>query len=79
MEPLGKLIMGLLAEKVKGQLQHHLCRAPQFGFLPARAALDAIARVAKHCRTVRTLISHQRRIVMQQIQGSPTFVFCGGI
>ena len=79
MEPLGKLIMGLLASKLKIQMCPKFTQDPHFGFLPLRAATDAIARVSSHCRTVRALVGHQRRTVMQQIDQVPKLVFCGGI
>lgn len=53
MEPLGKMVLGILANMVKQQLFPRFCQDPQLGFLPHRAATDAIARVAAHCRVVR--------------------------
>ena len=79
MEPLGKIVLGLVASKLKQQLGFVLCRAPHFGFLPLRSALDAITRVAKHCRLVRTLTGSQRRTVSQQMANTRAFVFCGGL
>ena len=52
---------------------------PHFGFLPMRAATDAVARVSAHCRMVRALVGQNRRTVMQQISQVPKLVFCGGI
>ena len=43
MEPFGKLIMGILADLLKQQCFPFLRKAPHFGFLPFRAATDAIA------------------------------------
>eukprot|EP00435_Cladocopium_sp_Y103_P012108 s4193_g3.t1 len=76
---LGKLVVGLLAAKLKDFLTPELSRFPQFGFLPLRAATDAIARVAKHCREVRALVSAQRRSVQAQMQRTPAYRICGGI
>ena len=79
MEPLGKLVIGLLAAKLKVILMPQLARFPHFGFLPYRAATDAICRVARHCRCIRLLVSQQRRTVLRQMERPPQFVFCGGI
>eukprot|EP00435_Cladocopium_sp_Y103_P014102 s4865_g3.t1 len=79
MEPLGKLVVGLLADQTKLQLSDVLCQFPQFGFLPMRAATDAIARVASHCREVRLLVAAQRRSVLQQMASPPQFTTCGGV
>eukprot|EP00435_Cladocopium_sp_Y103_P006689 s2221_g2.t1 len=79
MEPLGKLVVGLLAELLKNHLSEQLCQFPQFGFLPFRAATDAITRVASHCRAVRVMVAAQRRTVMQQMLRPPQYITCGGI
>ena len=79
MEPLGKLVMGLLADQLKSQLRPRLQKDPHFGFLPQRGATDAIARVAAHCRQVRALVGQHRRTVMQQIMQTPKLIFCGGL
>ena len=79
MEPLGKIVMGLLAKKLKAALFPVLSRSPHFGFLPMRAATDAINRVALHCKAIRTLVSENRRTVAQQMQHSTKRILCGGI
>ena len=45
MEPLGKIIMSLLATKMRNLLFPRLCQYPHFGFLPHRAATDAVERL----------------------------------
>ena len=79
MEPLGSIIMGLLTTKLKICLQDHLCQFPHFGFLPRRAATDAINRVALHCRTIRALVANGRRTVANQMTGLSKMVIGGGV
>ena len=79
MEPVGKMILGLLTDQLKAFHLSHLCGQPHFGFLPKRSALDAVARVARHCNKVRTLVGVQRRTVARQIASLPLYTFCGGL
>ena len=79
MERIGKLVLGILTEKLKRFHQDHLCSEPQFGFLPKRSALDAIARVTRHCNLIRTLVAMQRRTFARQRTTKPEHTFCGGL
>ena len=79
MEPIGKLVLGILTEQLKRFHLVQLCSEPQFGFLPKRSALDAIARVTRHCNLIRTLVALQRRTVARQRTTKPEYAFCGGL
>ena len=79
MEPLGKIMMGLLATKLKHCIGSHLCQYPHFGFLPMRAATDAVNRVATHCRNIRALVSNGSRTVANQMAGLARMPICGGL
>ena len=79
MEPLGKIIMSLLATRLKQCICDHLCYFPHFGFLPHRAATDAVNRVATHCREIRVLVMNGRRTVFHQIEGRARTTASGGI
>ena len=79
MEPIGKLILGLIADQLKSFVAPRLSRFPHFGFLPRRAAVDAITRVVAHCRRVRQFLGAQRRTVYQQMADAPKIPFGGGI
>lgn len=79
MEPIGKLIMGLITDQLKAFHARVLCSEPQFGFLPKRSALDAITRVISHCNRVRTQVSMQRRTFARQYTAKPGTTFCGGL
>ena len=79
LEPLGKIVMGLLASQLQTFLLPRLTKFPHFGFLPGRAATDAILRVSMHCRLVRKSVHDNRRTVHQQIAACPRRVICGGV
>ena len=79
MEPLGKLVMGLLANKIRDHVFPLLCQTPQFGFLPYRAATDAILRVANHSRCIRSLVRSHRRTVPNQVNRPQGPIICGGL
>ena len=79
MEPLGKLVMGLLATKIRDHVFPVVCSTPQFGFLPHRAATDAILRVATHSRCIRALVRSHRRTVPNQICRPIGSTICGGL
>ena len=79
MEPLGKMVLGIIASLIKQYLGPHLIPYPHFGFMPERAATDAIQRVASHSRDVRALVGTQRRSVVQQMTQVPKLIICGGL
>ena len=79
MEPLGKLVLGLIANRIKIFLGPILICSPHLGFMPHRATLDAIQRVANHSRAIRALVGFQSRSVVQQMTQVPKLVICGGL
>ena len=76
---MGKLVMGLLAAKIRDHVSPILCQTPQFGFMTFRAATDAILCVATHSRCIRTLVRSQRRTVSTQVTHPQGPTICGGI
>lgn len=79
MEPIGKMVLGLLTAQLQACHVNHLCSHPHFGFLPKRDALDAIARVASHCNRIRSLVGNQKRTVARQMANAPRYTLCGGL
>ena len=79
LEPLGKLVLGIIASLIQHSLGPILTCFPHFGFMPNRGAIDAIQRVASHSRAVRALVGSQRRSVIQQMTNTPKLTFCGGL
>ena len=79
MEPVGKLVLGLLADQLKQFHFPRLSAEPHFGFLPKRGALDAVTRVAAHCNLVRTLVGMHKRTIARQMASKPIYTFCGGM
>ena len=79
MEPLGKIVLSILTRRFKLFLMDRLSSFPHFGFLPNRAATDAINRVALHCRSTRLMLESSRRSVAHQIENRPRYVILGGV
>ena len=79
METFGKLVMGLVSDCLKCHLTPMLRQQPQFGFLPMRGALDAVARVSQHYASIRTLVANHRRTVARQMTTTPSYRLVGGI
>ena len=79
METLGKLVMGLVTDCLKQHLAKTLCQGPHFGFLPMRAATDAISRVSRHCALIRELVKNHRRTVAAQMRSPPAATLMGGL
>ena len=79
MEPLGKIVMGLITIKIKACIFPLLNQLPQFGFLPYRAATDAILRVSRHSRCVREMVAANRRTTKNQIDNQAKLTICGGL
>ena len=79
MEPMCKLVLGLIASLVQQSLVPILTCFPHFGFMPKRGAIDAIQRVAGHSRAIRALVGTRRRSVTQQMTQVPKLIMCGGL
>lgn len=79
MEPLGKIVMGLITTKIKACIFPLLNQLPQFGFLPYRAATDAILRVSQHSRCIREMVAAHRHTTKNQIANHSKLTICGGL
>ena len=78
-EPIGKAIVGVLTKRALKQVFPELCGWPQFAYTPKRSANDALARVAMHCRTVRTLTQENNASIHSRAHGFSPFRTCGGL
>jgi len=56
LEPTGKAVMGLLANRLLQSVSSRLLRLPQLAYLPLRGSDEAISRVRKHCSDVRDML-----------------------
>ena len=78
-EPIGKCVLGLLNKKLAIALRPKIAAWPQFAFCAHRSPLDAIKRVANHCREIRQLIGLHRRTVHQRADEIQAHAVCGGL
>ena len=78
-EPLGKAVIGLLAQKALSQAMPSLCNWPLWAYMPCRSSLDAILRVSQHCRSVRDLLHSQQLTLHNRAAGVTRYSVCGGI
>lgn len=53
MDPIGKAVIGLLTHKAMDTSWQVIAEWPQFSYLRARSAFDAINRVCTHAKAVR--------------------------
>ena len=79
MEPLGKMVLGLITKQFKDAIHPIVTAWPQFAYISYRSAGDAIRRVAHHCNLTRTLLRNQLRTVHQRAANSVKYPICGGI
>ena len=78
-EPIGKAVIGLLAQIAQTQSQPCFASMPFWAYLPKRSTQHALQRVATHCRAARALVSSQRPTAFHRFQQLPSFRVCGAI
>ena len=78
-DPLGKVVMQLVALRVRTQAWSHLVQWPQYAYLPFRSTFDPISRVAQHCRDARNLRGLQQLTQHDRANGLRSPVICGAL
>ena len=78
-DPLGKVVMQLVALRVRSQAWSHLNEWPQYAYLPYRSTFDPISRVAQHCRDARKLRGLQQLTQHDRACGLRRPVICGAV
>ena len=78
-EPIGKAVIGVLAQKAQSQSQSCFASLPFWAYLPCRSTQHALQRVAIHCRAARALVSSQKPTAFHRYQNLPSFKVCGAI
>ena len=61
--PVGKCLARIIKCRIMHRILPLLEHVPQFAYLPGRSALNAICRVARHCKFARSQLSGLRREV----------------
>ena len=78
-DPIGKCLVGLLAQKGMHQSLHQLVAWPLWAYLPARSTQDPLLRVIGHCKQVRNMVTAQRPNIIAKSQGLYPHKLCGGV
>ena len=78
-EPIGKVVISLVAKTAVAALTDRLCRLPQFAYMAHRGAQDALRRVTLHCHGVDELISRQQNSILNKRDQYIKLDCCGGV
>ena len=78
-DPVGKAIIGLLIRHACADAKPLMLPWPIWAYLPTRSTLDAICRVASHCKMVALLVASQKPTPHARALGVPKYCFCGGV
>ena len=79
LDPMGKAFAGMIAGRVRHQVQDYLAQTPQFAYLARRSAYDALDRVFSHCAKIRSLVASQVRTVHDKRNGVQARDCVGGV
>ena len=78
-EPIGKSIVGLLAQHLQRTSYSSFAPLPIWAYIPSRSTQHALHRVAVHTKAGRTLVASQRPTVFHRQLNLPTYKVCGAI
>ena len=78
-DPVGKVVMKLVATRIREQAWPALVEWPQYAYLPFRSTFDPVSRVAQHCRDARQLRLQQRLTQHDRANGVSGFAICGAL
>ena len=78
-EPIGKSVVGLLAQVAQRGSFMQMVQWPLWAYLPGRSTQHALNRVIAHCTAGRRLVASQRPAVMTRHMNMPMYTVCGAI
>ncbi|CAE7339167.1 pol [Symbiodinium natans] len=78
-DPIGKALLGAIANKHQQTYYQSLHSLPQFAYLPGRGTAQAIARVGQHIHEVKNLVSGQKLTLHHRHAGERQQDLVGGI
>jgi len=78
-EPIGKAVIGLLAQKAQCESKQCFASLPFWAYLPHRSTQHALHRVATHCREAKALLNSQKPTPFHRSQKLPSFKTCGAV
>ena len=78
-EPVGKCIVGILAQSLQRTSYTQIAPLPIWAYIPCRSTQHALNRVAAHTKAGRTLVASQRPTVFHRHQNMQTYKVCGAV
>eukprot|EP00435_Cladocopium_sp_Y103_P006280 s4171_g2.t1 len=79
LEPVGKIVLGMIAQHLLHGTWHILRTLPQYAYLPGRGCTDAIFRVQRHCQAIRDSLINARYQIHDSAAGLPSAPLLGGL
>ena len=76
--PAAKAITSILRDRIRPYVNEEIRYVPQFAYVTQRSTLEAIARVARHCATIRQLVKEQSRNLEARFNGVTRSSCTGG-
>ena len=73
-----KTVTSVLRDRIKPYCQAALLMVPQYAYIAQRSTIEAIARVAMHCSSVRTTLAAQAMTVHEKFAGATRSSCIGG-
>ena len=73
-----KTVTSVLRDRIKPYCQAALLMVPQYAYVAQRSTIEAIARVAMHCSTVRSTLAAQALTVHEKFAGATRSSCIGG-
>ena len=78
-EPVGKSVVGLLAQIAQREPYDTIAPLPVWAYIPRRSTQHAIQRVTKHTKAGRALVESQKPKAFHRKQELPTFRVCRAV
>eukprot|EP00435_Cladocopium_sp_Y103_P052586 s2661_g16.t1 len=79
LEPVGKIVLGMIAQHLLHGAWHILRTMPQYAYLPGRGCTDAIFRVQSHCQAIRKSLQNFKYKIHDSAAGLPSVSLLGGL
>eukprot|EP00435_Cladocopium_sp_Y103_P038168 s1308_g10.t1 len=79
LEPVGKIVLGMIAQHLLQGAWHVLRTMPQYAYLPGRGCTDAIFRVQNHCKAIRDSLHNFRYKIHDAAAGLSRPSLLGGL
>ena len=76
--PAAKALTSILRDRIRPYFNEAIRQVPQFAYVMQRSTIEAIARVAQHCASIRQLVKEQSRNFEARFRGVTREACIGG-